>query len=671
MNRCLLVCGIGIAVLSLANPSLAQQYHTYPEIESILLNAEADFPDLCRRVNLGTTVQGRTMWALCITDNVNVDEDEPEFRYVSSLHGDEVVGIELCLNLIDELTTQYGLDPQITNLVDSVEIWIVPCANPDGFVANTRTNAHGVDLNRDFPDPFTSPSNTTADREPETANIMNWCFAHSFTLAANYHCGALVVNYPFDSNESGNSVNSPTPDDAMFIIISEIYTQTNLPMWNSSSFYHGITNGADWYTVYGGLQDWSYRYVGTNEVTIEVSNSDRPPASQLPQFWSDNRESMLNYMSTCLTGIRGHVLSAADRSPLDAKVRILDRDHDVFTDPDVGDYHRMVEPGTYDLELSANGFDPQIVMDIPVGADDATRIDAELWKTEVLSPSGGAWLSPLDDNEIRWTGDPSAQFHVQWSPNATAVDAWTDDFESDALAPDYDTGGTAGWFTTSSISHAGIRSARAGDISDNQTSWLARTVSGGPLSFWYRVSSESGYDWFRFYIDNELQLQQSGTVGWTLFASTLADGIHELRWEYSKDVSVSSGSDTAWIDQLSVTQDLSEWFDVAPLTVAGATSLGWTPDDAGNDCRVRVRSYRPLEGYGPWATSGASFTVCWPGDLDGNFDLDLSADLPVLVSKLLDPETIDTADLCAGDLNRDGRLDGLDIQEFVEFAQAP
>ncbi len=139
-----------LASMAFSGRAFAQSYHTYPQIESTLAAAEANYPTICRRVSLGTTVQGRTMWALCITDNPGVEEDEPEFRYISTMHGNEIIGMEMCLSLIDYLTVNYGVDSRVTNLVNSVEIWIVPCMNPDGFVAGTRGNAHGTDLNRNF-----------------------------------------------------------------------------------------------------------------------------------------------------------------------------------------------------------------------------------------------------------------------------------------------------------------------------------------------------------------------------------------------------------------------------------------------------------------------------------------------------------------------------------------
>jgi murein tripeptide amidase MpaA len=98
------------------------------------------------------------MLAIQISDNVGVDEDEPSFLYTSSMHGNELTGYVLMLRLIDEILKGYGTNSKYTYLVNEVDIWINPLANPDGAYINgdnsvsgaTRYNANGVDLNRNF-----------------------------------------------------------------------------------------------------------------------------------------------------------------------------------------------------------------------------------------------------------------------------------------------------------------------------------------------------------------------------------------------------------------------------------------------------------------------------------------------------------------------------------------
>lgn len=591
-------------------PPAAAQYPTYPQIETTLLNSQTNYPALCQRYNLGTTVQNRTMWALRISDNVGVEEDEPEFRFISTMHGDEVTGVMLCLNLIDYLTTNYGTDPRVTNLVDSVDIWIQPCMNPDGYVLVQRENANGVDLNRNFPDPFTSPSNTTTGRQKETANIMNWAFGRSFVLAANYHGGTMVVNYPYDNNSSGSSVYTASPDDDQFIWSSEEYTRNNLPMWNSATFFHGITNGADWYAISGGMQDWSYRYMGTNEVTIEVSTVKTPPYSQMPAFWADNREAMLTYIETVLTGVRGIVTDANTLSPLFATVAVVGRDHDIFTDPAVGNYHRLLLPGTYGMTFEAAGHDTVTAGNIVVASGPATRLDLALGPPTVVSaPNGGETVFGGMPTNITWTGNPTTAFRAQYSNNYGDTTTVSDDFESGTLSGDYSTGGNQPWTVASGGAHLGTYAAKSGVITHTQMTWMTRSFTGGTLSFWYRVSSEVGYDYFNFYINGVQQVHVSGAGSWTNYTTTLPTGTtYVLRWEYTKDGSVSSGSDNVRVDDLQMTVDNTTWTEIG-VTSAGATSLPWTPSVPGTNYKVRVRAEYSADAHGAWDESNATFTV--------------------------------------------------------------
>lgn len=661
-------------------PPVRDTWPTYAEIGPLLLSYEATYPGLCRRYDLGLSHEGRHLWAMKISDNVDVEEDEPEFKYISTMHGNEIVGVKMCLNLIDTLLTGYGTDPQVTNLVDEVEIWIVPLMNPDGYDRSprTRTNAQGIDLNRSFPDPYTSPNNTPAGRATETQVIMNWSFAHSFTLSANFHGGALVVNYPFDNNASGSSVYTPTPDDDLFIWVSEQYSQHNLPMWNSPSFYHGITNGADWYAISGGMQDWNYHYMGNNEVTIELGTTKEPPASTIPTYWNDNRAAMLAYMEACLVGVRGRVYDAQTGAPLAATVTVVGRSHDVYTDPDVGDYHRMLRPGSYQLRFAAAGYET-LTLPVTVAAGPATRLDVPMGPSaRVTYPNGGETLTAGQPVDVTWIGNPTASFQVQYSANYGEADVVGDDFESGVLGPEYTMGGSAAWFVTAAGPHGGSYAARSGVITHGQSSALLRTTPvPGELSFWYRVSSESGFDWFNFYVDGVRKVHVSGEVPWTRYVTTLAGGTHVLKWEYTKDYSQSSGSDAAWIDDFELRDDQTAWTDIAAQTPPGATATPWTPPAAGDRYKVRVRADYGGS-YGPWDESDDVFRVSEPGyppgDLDCNGRIDF-ADIDPLVVALAGQGPYEAAyPDCIwlnADCNGDGRVDFADIDAFVALLAGP
>ena len=145
----------GYAPVRLPHPAPAAEkaaaYHSYATLSTDMAAWAASYPLITRLVSIGQSVQGRELWALLITDNPDSEEDEPEFKYISTMHGDEPLGTELCCYLIELLLTSYGADARLTALVEETEIWILPLMNPDGFENARRYNANGYDLNRSFP----------------------------------------------------------------------------------------------------------------------------------------------------------------------------------------------------------------------------------------------------------------------------------------------------------------------------------------------------------------------------------------------------------------------------------------------------------------------------------------------------------------------------------------
>jgi hypothetical protein len=367
-------------------------YNGYAAMTAMLDSYAASYPALCRKLSLGKSVQNRELWALKITTNPDLAQDKPKFRYLATIHGNEPVGTETCLYLIDLLLKGYGSnDTRIVNLLSNVEVWIVPLVNPDGRESSTpqRYNANGFDLNRSFPEgasanlgnPLYGPASNTNGLQPEVRAVMTWTTNHSFSMGANFHTGSLVVNYPYDNDGLG-SVFSPSPDEALFLAMSRSYSSNNPPMWadNASPFVNGIVNGAAWYAISGGLQDWSYRYASSLDVTIEISDYQwpDPPASQLPTYWSQNQESMLAYLEWVLRGVRGVIRDAQTGQPVRGTVRTEGFHHLVFSDPAAGDYHRVLLPGTYALWFYAPGYVPQRVTNVVVGSGTATRLDVAL-----------------------------------------------------------------------------------------------------------------------------------------------------------------------------------------------------------------------------------------------------------------------------------------------------
>ena len=395
-----------------AGAAVPSTYHTYETLTAELQQIAADHPGITRLVSIGKSVQGRDLWMMKVSKNPDIEEDEPEVRYIAAMHGDEVVGKEMCVNLIHLLTDGYGTDPRLTALVDGNEIWFLPSMNPDGTAAARRYNANNFDLNRNFPDQFDDPVDSPAGRAVETQHVMNWGYAHNVVLSANFHGGAMVANYPYDGTPSGSSVYSLSPDDALWVSLARTYADDSTAMRTSnsdSSFTNGVCNGADWYNINGGMQDWNYVWRGAKDITLEISNSKWPAGSQLPAFWEDNRESMLSFLERAREGAAGVVRDAADGSPLPATVHVLGNALDTYTDPDVGDFHRLLLPGTYTLEVASPGYATARVEDVVVVAGaPATRVEVDLVPLAValepvahrVADAGDAALAPGETADL-------------------------------------------------------------------------------------------------------------------------------------------------------------------------------------------------------------------------------------------------------------------------------
>jgi hypothetical protein len=173
------------------------EYPTLDEYYDMMNKFASDYPALCKIEEFGTSVRGRKLLAAKVSDNVSETEAEPKFFYQSTIHGDEICGYVLMLRLIDHLCSNYS-NARIKRLIDSVEIWINPCGNPDGtyYSSNTstsgsrRNNANNVDLNRAFTCPTGNPM---ASSQKENKIIEDFCIEKGFTLEASFHGGAELA----------------------------------------------------------------------------------------------------------------------------------------------------------------------------------------------------------------------------------------------------------------------------------------------------------------------------------------------------------------------------------------------------------------------------------------------------------------------------------------------
>ena len=374
-------------------------YPTYEEYVDMMTAFADSFPNISKLHHLGTLSSGREILIIQISNNVGIKENEPSFLYTSSMHGDELAGYILSLRLIDHILNGYGNTSQLTELVNNIDIWINPLANPDGAYyggnqdvwSATRYNANWVDLNRNYPDPQDGPHPDGNAYQNETTIFMGLADTVNFTISANMHGGVEVCNYPWDT------WSTLAADDNWWEYVSHEYADSCQANSGNGYFNYlndGITNGYDWYEANGGRQDYMNYFRYCREFTLELSDNKTPNPNDLPDLWDANYPSLLNYMEQTLYGLRGIVTDSITGNPLKVKVEILSHDIDsshVYTNLPIGNYHRHLYQGNYNITFSKNGYYPKTinatVLNNNITIEDVQLLPFSTTQVEEINPS--------------------------------------------------------------------------------------------------------------------------------------------------------------------------------------------------------------------------------------------------------------------------------------------
>ncbi len=277
-----------VIVIPEAGPVPDYVYRNFTTIRDILYDIEAVHPEIAKVYDVGDsweTTQGiaeRDVLAIKISDNVLVDEDEPEVLIMSLHHAREWVSSELVTELLTNITSHYGVDDRISWLVDNREIWIIPVVNPDGLEyalefdsmwrKNRRLNpggSYGVDLNRNYNgsengDPLGAwggagtsddPENDLycgeyAFSEPETQAIRDLAYAHDFQIAFDIHSYSELVMWPW-----GYTTNKTADDASLVSIGTQLAAINGYTADQSVGLYPTTGDSLDW--LYGGADVYS------------------------------------------------------------------------------------------------------------------------------------------------------------------------------------------------------------------------------------------------------------------------------------------------------------------------------------------------------------------------------------------------------------------------------
>jgi len=283
---------------------LAVNYRTHDQVVAELQRIASQYPSLAKLVSLGTTYEGRTIWALKISEKAHLDRTVPRVLFCGEHHAREWISVEVPLRLADYIASNYASDPQLQKRLNQTELWIAPMVNPDGYVyswsvdrwwrKNRRpvgSGYYGVDLNRNYgyhwggsgasPDPsdetYRGPS---AFSEKETQALRDLMLARQFHASMSYHNYSQLVLWPW------GYTTAPAPDAST---LSSLGSQMASLICAVHGYYYTPEQAAQLYLTSGSSDDWFYGAEGVFAYTTEVRPLgypyfELPPDQIVPTF---------------------------------------------------------------------------------------------------------------------------------------------------------------------------------------------------------------------------------------------------------------------------------------------------------------------------------------------------------------------------------------------------
>jgi len=419
--------GTEVVIEDLGEIDIDPEYHMYDEMLAELEQIESQHGAIAKLYDIGDPwekVEGysdRDIWAMKISDNVAQEEAEPAIFYCGVHHAREPLTLEMCLYLLHYLVDNYGINPDVTEWIDETEIWIVPLVNPDGhwvvleyslthpdfewWRKNTRdTNQNqilyeyqwwvgyyheGVDPNRNYeykwgydnygssPDIWDQTYRGTGPAsEPEIQAMVALIEEQNPVSALTYHTHGEWILYPW------GYIEEYPPDNAVFAELG-----------NAMAAHTGYTPGVGSMLLYllnGDFCDHTYGLYGTFAYTIEMATEFIPPGYQIEYHCELNLPAALELFERLNgPGLFGLVTAATDNTPVEAQIDFVTSTGDTLwfrmSDGETGLYNKMLQPGTYTVIATAQGYEPQVYPGVAVGSGAPTEFNIEFPGTEIVT----------------------------------------------------------------------------------------------------------------------------------------------------------------------------------------------------------------------------------------------------------------------------------------------
>ncbi len=568
-------------------------FHTYSEIEEWLDQLTAAYPQVVSaKWSIGQTHEGRDLWCVRVSDNPGTDETgEPEVLFDGMHHAREIMASEMPVMLIEHLASNYGVDPVITHLLDTREIYVVPVVNPDGSVynetnypngggmwrKNRRNNGdgtYGVDPNRNYPYEWVGSGSSTdpssdvyrgpsAGSEPEVQAMMALVNAHEFVTSQSFHTYSNLTLYPW-----GHTL-TQSPDHAVFTHMAAIMTRENgyAPGTAPELLYEVNGGSFDW--VYGAQTEHDKCFAFSNEIGGS-SDGFWPDESRRDELFQENLWPSLYQIMAAGAYVEAHSPAVAGGNG----DQILDAGESAglaFTLENLG----VVTPvASATVTLSCD--DPYLQL---VDTEKTIAGIAALGSHDFAADPFAVTVDPAlpGSRSIKVTATVDAdgvvtEYALAFTAGGTLA-VFSDDMETGV--GDWALTGT--WGLTASSSHSpsySLTDTPSGSyVNDSVTSATAGPIAlggGGELSFWHSHSIESGWDY------GNLKVSTDGSTWSTLDSFT---GSQTAWVEKTYDLTPFAGGDV-WV-QFEMETDYSITYDgwyIDDVTVTGSGSGNQLPE---------------------------------------------------------------------------------------------
>ncbi|MFQ5674603.1 MAG: M14 family zinc carboxypeptidase [bacterium] len=386
------------------NPSLPPSYKPLDNIQNDIFDLQFQYPDLIHVEKIGSsTTMAEPILAIKISDNVSQREDEPRILFAGVHHAREPIGANICLELARTLCRKYRRDPEITRWVDSIEIWLVPVVNPDGYKyifdndlrfpwwrKNLRDNDgdgvfdplyDGVDLNRNYDYNWQEGGDgkpnswfyrgSSPFSEKETQAIMNLARRENFVMGISYHSYGKSILFPW-----GN-FNRPPDLELIVDIASGLASKINRVSGRGNYSILPLNGRV------GQSSIWMYAEQGVIDFIVEVGTQYFPPEGNVPSIIHENLEGAFYLFDRMLeTGIKGHVYDFYTKEPLLAEVKVRELSaryvRPRMTDKEFGSFYRLLLPGSFTVEIQSKGYFSKVLKNVRVRPEKPTEFDVGL-----------------------------------------------------------------------------------------------------------------------------------------------------------------------------------------------------------------------------------------------------------------------------------------------------